>query len=768
MAGTSPAPLPVASSSHALAFHRPNVWMVGRRAFLEGARRECSSQAASIETWRRFQSSGGRRGETGGARSGIKPLGRREADLGRRSAALGGLRGLRGPAVRRGGAVRVSARGWWGNGARGAAEELVEQVGEEALLWGRGGGERGDGEGDNARRGDGGGGDQAMAEEVLVWAVSGRAGGDRRGMGDASEGIGSPEERRRQQRKASRDWRSRGESSGAGSSARGSTGEDTGGGTGGGTGGASSEEMLVPSAAVLLVQGLTAEARWRLVDECTHALVEQAGTIDSKARQLSQQDWCTYCTDVIGRAVLTSASQWQQQLLGGSGRGRGGRLVGEVAAGAGGWGSQGGVGDAAGGSGEVQEGLRGGGRETEGVAVGGWAGREWWVQGEAVRAAVEDGRWALYCHLLDHLRFTRHDGAESRIARVVLDDLVVEMAEAALLTVIEAASTQDSREWMGLSLPRLDSLDSLEGGYSGGSRRAPYSSGGSRGTGTVGLRESRGGIGGWEVDGEGLSVVGQGRGGSSSREGVSMGDVLSLFREEHRSSRRFDKFRNEVSLRKWLRRNVTSVVAIFEDRFLLWGLRRSSPLPMPLAARPALSQQQQKASQLPPVLFPSHFSSAHSGTTARSPLAWLQGLLRRGRPSSAGGVNTGGSGMGTAVQVAGGGMGEEGSMGAASGTRQWWQGKRRAREQGQQGRVGGPVGLVQRSVVGSRRGELRQLRGWKLLVVVALELSDLFIPLIKAAFTAAGRGVSFLLVALIGRSLGLVYRGIMQSWGQAL
>ncbi|CAI5952735.1 unnamed protein product [Closterium sp. NIES-64] len=673
--------------------------------------------------------------------------------MGRRSAALGGLRG---PAVRRGGAVRVSARGWWGDGARGAAEELVEQAGEEALLWGRGGGERGDGAGENARRGDGGGGEQAMAEEVLVWEVPGRAGGDRRGMGDGSDGVGSPEERRRQQSKASRDWRSRGASSGAGSSARGSTG----GGTGEGIGGGSSEEMLVPSAAVLLLQGLTAEARWQLVDVCTQALLAQAGAIDSKARQLSQQDWSTYCTDVIGRAVLSSASKWQQQLMGSSGRGRGER-GGEVAAGASGAAAA--VGDAVGwGSGGEQEGLRGGGSEADGVAVGEWAGREWWVQGEVVRGAVEDGRWALYCHLLDHLRFTRHDdgGSDSRIARVVLDDLVVEMAEAALVAVIEVASRLDSRQWMGLSLPALDSLDSFDslgGGYSGGSR----------GTGMVGLRESQGGIGGWEVDGEGLRVAGQGRGGSSSEGGVSMGNVLSLFREEYRSSRRFEKFRNEVALRKWLRRNVTSVVAIFEDRFLLWGLRCSSPLPMPLAARPALSQQQQHASQLPPASSPNDFLSACSAT-ARSPLLWLQGLLRIGRASSTGGVGSSGSGMGAAVQVGGAGVGEEGGMGPASGTRPWWQRKRRVGEQGQQGRVGGPVGLVRRSVVGSRRGELRQLRGWKLLVVVALELSDLLIPLMKAAITAAGRAVSFLLVALIGRSLGLVYRGIRQSWGQAL
>ncbi|CAI5534299.1 unnamed protein product [Closterium sp. Naga37s-1] len=712
----------------------------------------------------------------------------------RRTATRGAGRAERTPAAASGGtAAGAEGRGF--GGARTDGEEEWGGEGESEGMVGKGRG-----------------------GEDCSGAITSR--GEDMDMGDGSDGVGSPEGRRRQQSEASKEWRSRRKGSGTGGRERGSNGERKGEGTGEGSG----EEMLVPSAAVLLLQGLTVEARWRLLVQCTDALVAEASAIDSKARQLSQQDWSTYCTDVIGRAVLTSARRWQQQLVGGSGRRREER-GGGVAAGESGGAAA--VGDAAGGSGGGREGVRGGGSEAEGVAVGEWQGREWWVRGEAVRGAVEDGRWALYCHLLAHLRFTPHEGADScmvhvvldwsgclrggdgrgstdgdcgygrgstrgsvsysllppiipfrprptphpvsplhprsRIAQVVLDDLVVEMAEAVLLTVIEAAGTQESRQWMGLSLPGpdsldfVDSLDLVEGGYSGGSR----------GTGMVGLRESQGGIGGWDVEGEGLSVVGQGRG-NSSRGGVSMGDVLSLFREEYRSSRRFEKFRNEVSLRKWLRCNVTSVVAIFEDRFLLWGLRRSSPPPAlptahltPAAAAwsspepttPSLSQQQQHAPQLPPVSFPNDFSSA-SSTSAGAPLAWLQGLLRRGSASSVGGAGTGGSGMGT-----------------ASDTRQWWQGKRRQSrvgERGQQGRVGGPVGLVRCSVVGSRRGELRQLRGWKLLVVVALELSDLLIPLFKAAITAAGRAVSFLLVALIGRSLGLVYRGIRQSWGQAL
>ncbi|CAI7919769.1 unnamed protein product, partial [Closterium sp. NIES-54] len=109
----------------------------------------------------------------------------------------------------------------------------------------------------------------------------------------------------------------------------------------------------------------------------------QTSAIDSKARQLSQRDLSTHCTDVIGRAVLTSASQWQQQLVGGNGWGRGERL-GEVTAGGGGVGDGAGVGggeqqrafgDEAVGSGGEREGLRGGGSEAEVGAVGEWQGR---------------------------------------------------------------------------------------------------------------------------------------------------------------------------------------------------------------------------------------------------------------------------------------------------------------------------------------------------------------------------------------------------------
>ncbi|RVW64264.1 hypothetical protein CK203_052256 [Vitis vinifera] len=44
-----------------------------------------------------------------------------------------------------------------------------------------------------------------------------------------------------------------------------------------------------------------------------------------------------------------------------------------------------------------------------------------------------------------------------------------------------------------------------------------------------------------------------------------------------------------------------------------------------------------------------------------------------------------------------------------------------------------------------------------------LELSDITMPLIRAIFTKVSDAVSFFLVCLIGRSLGLIYTGIRQS-----
>ncbi|CAI5526270.1 unnamed protein product [Closterium sp. Naga37s-1] len=325
-----------------------------------------------------------------------------------------------------------------------------------------------------------------------------------------------------------------------------------------------------------------------------------------------------------------------------------------------------------------QKGLRGGVSEAELGAVGGWQGREWWVQGEAVRGAVEDGRWALYCHLLDHLRFTRHGGADRWDCWCVTASFgVLPPSETSLLShpLLPYQSSAPPPPVPPFPLPPFPTAPT-----------SPYS------------------------------------------------PLLPPTPVPH--------------------------VVVETAEAAQFTLVPTPTLPPP---SPPLSQ--------------SH--SMHGATTAGAPLAWLQGLLRRGSASSAGGAGSGDSGMDAVVRIVGAGVGKGGGQarvvgrassagGVGSGDSGMSAAVRVAlRVQGMR-RVGGPVGLVRCSVVGSRWGELRQLRGWKLVVVVALELSDLLLPLVKAAVTAAGRAVSFLLVALIVRSLGLVYQGIRQSWGQAL
>ncbi|GAV70682.1 DUF3685 domain-containing protein [Cephalotus follicularis] len=62
-----------------------------------------------------------------------------------------------------------------------------------------------------------------------------------------------------------------------------------------------------------------------------------------------------------------------------------------------------------------------------------------------------------------------------------------------------------------------------------------------------------------------------------------------------------------------------------------------------------------------------------------------------------------------------------------------------------------------------RTKELRALTGWRYYFSIFLELSDISMPLIRAVFDKITNAISFFLVCLIGRSLGLIYTGIRQS-----
>jgi len=72
-------------------------------------------------------------------------------------------------------------------------------------------------------------------------------------------------------------------------------------------------------------------------------------------------------------------------------------------------------------------------------------------------------------------------------------------------------------------------------------------------------------------------------------------------------------------------------------------------------------------------------------------------------------------------------------------------------------------GLLRRRLPMSRQDELGQLTGWRQGFSVTLEVADVIIPLIRSTAQRIGEAMSYILVTLIGRSLGLVYKGIKQS-----
>eukprot|EP00850_Spirogloea_muscicola_P008252 SM000043S15880 [mRNA] locus=s43:700776:702140:- [translate_table: standard] len=94
----------------------------------------------------------------------------------------------------------------------------------------------------------------------------------------------------------------------------------------------------------------------------------------------------------------------------------------------------------------------------------------------------------------------------------------------------------------------------------------------------------------------------------------------------------------------------------------------------------------------------------------------------------------------------------------------WWR-KRRRQEAPPTSAPLPLAGLVLTCVCmpARRSAELGALRGWRLAYSLALELADVAAPVGNTLLAALGGALSFLLSALIGRSLGLVYRGICRS-----
>lgn len=76
--------------------------------------------------------------------------------------------------------------------------------------------------------------------------------------------------------------------------------------------------------------------------------------------------------------------------------------------------------------------------------------------------------------------------------------------------------------------------------------------------------------------------------------------------------------------------------------------------------------------------------------------------------------------------------------------------------------------IVPATIRASRLGELAQLQGIPWFVTIVLETRDAIAPRVRAVVSFVGRGVIYLLVQVIGRGIGLIGRGILQGFGNAL
>ncbi|HEY9825421.1 MAG TPA: DUF3685 domain-containing protein, partial [Stenomitos sp.] len=79
--------------------------------------------------------------------------------------------------------------------------------------------------------------------------------------------------------------------------------------------------------------------------------------------------------------------------------------------------------------------------------------------------------------------------------------------------------------------------------------------------------------------------------------------------------------------------------------------------------------------------------------------------------------------------------------------------------------VFGEVGLQYRTVYAPRDMELQALSGVPFVITLALEARDAITPPLRATVTLIGRGVVYVLTQVIGRSIGLVGRGVLQGVG---
>ncbi len=78
------------------------------------------------------------------------------------------------------------------------------------------------------------------------------------------------------------------------------------------------------------------------------------------------------------------------------------------------------------------------------------------------------------------------------------------------------------------------------------------------------------------------------------------------------------------------------------------------------------------------------------------------------------------------------------------------------------------TGIKQTSIYSPRREELEQLRGIPVAVTLAYEIRDAIAPRLRSTVAWVGRGVVYILTQVLGRSIGLVVRGVLQGIGSSI
>ncbi|PSB59779.1 DUF3685 domain-containing protein [Chroococcidiopsis cubana CCALA 043] len=76
-----------------------------------------------------------------------------------------------------------------------------------------------------------------------------------------------------------------------------------------------------------------------------------------------------------------------------------------------------------------------------------------------------------------------------------------------------------------------------------------------------------------------------------------------------------------------------------------------------------------------------------------------------------------------------------------------------------------PRGIAKVSIYAPRDRELTRLSGIPLIVTLALELRDAIAPRLQAVVSFVGKGVIFVLTQVVGKTIGLIGRGVLQGLG---